>query len=59
MSVLFKGPWLHWAALLLGVVALGVAGVGVLHVREFALFLLLLLAVSLGLVLLVGFSRDG
>ena len=59
MSALFKGPWLHWAALLLGFVALGLAGAGVLHVREFGLFLLLLLSVALGLVLLVGLSRDG
>ena len=57
MSAFFKGHWLHWCALLVALIALGVAGNGALHVREFSLYLLLVLSVSLALVLLVGLSR--
>lgn len=59
MSALFKGPWLHWGALLLVLALLGYAGVGVLHVRGFALFLLLVLSAALGLVLLLARWGDG
>ena len=59
MSALFKGPWPHWGALLLVLALLGYAGVGALHVRGFALFLLLVLSAALGLVLLLGRWGDG
>mgnify|MGYP006879255481 FL=1 len=57
MNDFFKGHWLHWCALLVVLTVLGLAGVGALHVREFSLYLLLVLSVSLGLVLLIGLSR--
>jgi len=57
VSALFKGSWLHWGALLIGFSILGIAGLRGLHVREFPLFLFVVLSISLGLVLLVGLSR--
>lgn len=57
MSSLFKGPWLHWGALLIGFSILSFAGMRGLHVREFPLFLFVVLSISLGLVLLVALSR--
>ena len=57
MNDFYKGYWLHWCALLVTLIVLGLAGVGALHVREFSLYLLLVLSVSLGLVLLIGLSR--
>ena len=54
MSGVLKGPWPHWVALAVAAVLLCVAGARGLHVREFSLFLLLVLAGALILVLLVG-----
>jgi len=56
MKDLFKGPWLHWGALLLGFSILALAGLRGLHVREFSIFLFVVLSVSVGWVLGVGLS---
>ena len=56
MSIFFKGPWLHWTALLIVFFIFSVMGFYGLHIREFSIFLLIVLLVSLGIVLLVGLS---
>lgn len=56
MSVFFKGPWPHWAALLVVFFSFSIMGFNGLHIREFSIFLCVVLLASLGLVLLIGLS---
>jgi hypothetical protein len=56
LNVIFKGPWIHWIAFIAGLIILSIVGTKALHVREFSLFIFLLLGLSLALVLLVDLS---
>lgn len=57
MSRLFKGSRWHWIALLAAVVLLGYIGERGLHVRQFLIFLLVVVGVSFALVVLLVSSQ--
>ena len=56
MSTLFRGSRWHWSALLAVIVLLGFIGERGLHVRQFSVFLFVILGISFALVLLIALS---
>jgi hypothetical protein len=58
MSKVVKDAWWHWGAILIVLFVLTYAGVTRLHVREFTLFMLVVLAASSALVALLVLSQQ-